>query len=99
MTHDVVADQLANSFLAKFFEDGDVERPVFSFDGGHVFLEAQVGDVVGLLGLFFELHVGLEWRFVSFLEVAFSATGDEVFPGVGAASPAGDDMIEGEVAG
>ncbi len=72
---------------------------MFFFDGGHVGLEAEVRDVVRLFGLFFEFHAGLERSFVGFLEVAFAAAGDEVFPCVGAAAPTGDNVVECEVAG
>lgn len=85
--------------MTKFFEDGDVERPVFPFDCGHVFLKAEVRDIVRLFGLLFQLHVGLLRSFVGLLEIAFAAAGDEVFPSVWPASPARDDVVEGEVAG
>lgn len=72
---------------------------MFFFDSGHVGLEAEVRDVVGLLGLFFEFHAGLKRGFVGFFEVAFAAAGDEVFPCVRTAAPSRDDVVESEVAG
>jgi hypothetical protein len=37
-------------------------------------LETEIGDVVGLFGLFFEFHAGLERSFIGFFEVAFAAS-------------------------
>lgn len=54
---------------------------------------------MGAFGGLFEFHVGLLGGFVGFFEVAFSAAGDEVFPGVGAAGPAGDDVVNSEFFG
>lgn len=83
----------------KLFEDGEVVRPLFFFDGGHVGLEAKVRDVMGLFWLLFEFHASLERGFVGFFEVAFTTAGDEVFPCVGTAAPTRDNVVEGEVAG
>lgn len=72
---------------------------MFFFDCGHVGLQAEVRDIVRLFGLLFEFHSGLLRSLIGFFEIAFAATGCEIFPGMGAAAPSRNDVVEGEVAG